>query len=53
MVDYVPKNHFTQVRIQVSFILKGDKVWLFVANFLVLESFVFAAVHVGQVTVFL
>ena len=36
----IPKNHLTQVRIQVSFILKGARwVWL-VTNFLVLESFV-------------
>ena len=31
----VPKNRFTQVRIQACFILKGEIVWLFVANLLV------------------
>ena len=28
-----PKNHPTWVRIQISFTPKGDEVWLFVANF--------------------
>ena len=32
--------------------LKGEGVWLVVAHFLVLESFVLAVVHVGVVTVF-
>ena len=32
----VPKNHPNQVRIWVSFILKGERMWLVVANFLVL-----------------
>ena len=35
----VPKNHLTQVRIQASFILKGEGVWPLVA------IFVLAAVH--------
>ena len=35
------RNHIIQVRIQISFILKGKGVWLVVANFLVLESFKF------------
>ena len=35
------------------FILPEEGVWLVVANFLVPESFVFAAVHVGLVTVLL
>ena len=46
----VPKNHLTQDRIQASFVLKGEEVWLVVTNFLVSESFVLAAVHIGQVT---
>ena len=41
----VPKNHLTQVGIQASFILKGERVWLVVADFLVQESFVLAAVY--------
>ena len=49
----VPKNHLIGVRIQASFILNGEGVWLVVADFLVLESFVLAAVHVGQVAMFL
>ena len=49
----IPKNHLTQVRIQASFILKGEEVWLAVINFLVSESFILAAIHVGQVTMFL
>ena len=49
----VPKNHLTQVRIQASFILKGEGVWLVAGNFLVLEFFVPSAVHVGPVTIFL
>lgn len=35
-----------------SFILKGEGVYLVVAHFLVQESFVLAAVRVGQVTMF-
>ena len=42
-----------QVRIQASFILKGKEVWLVVADFLVPESFVLAAVHIGLDTMFL
>ena len=49
----VPKKHLPQVRIQASFILKGEEVWLAVINFLVSESFILAAIHVGQVTMFL
>ena len=30
-----------------------ERTWLVVADFLVLESFVLAAVHIGQVTMFL
>ena len=48
----VPKNHLPQVRIQASFLLKGEGVWLVIADFLV-ESFVLAAGHVGLVTMFL
>ena len=43
----------TRVIVQAAFILKGEEVWLFVANFLVPESFVLAAVHIGQVMIFL
>ena len=49
----VLENHLTPVRIQASFILKRGEAWLVVADFLVQESFVLAAVHVGQVTMFL
>ena len=49
----VPKNHLTQVRIQASFIIKLEGVWLVAANFLVLESFVLAVVRVGLVIMFL
>jgi len=49
----VPKNHLARVRIQASFILKGEGLWLAVADILVLESFVLAAVQVGQVKMFL
>ena len=49
----IPKNHLTRVRIQASFLLKGEGVWLVVVNFLMPESFVLAAVHLGQVTMFL
>ena len=41
------------VRIQASFILKGERVWLVVASFLVSQSFVLTTVQVGQVTMFL
>ena len=53
MVDWFPKNHLTQVRIQTSFILKGEGVCLVPTNFLVPESFVLADVHIGQVSMFL
>ena len=49
----VSQNHLPQVKAQASFILKGEGVWLVVANLLVRESFVLAAVHVGPVTMFL
>ena len=42
------KNHLTWVRIQASFIMKGEGEWLVFAYFLVLESFVLAAGHKGQ-----
>ena len=48
MVNLSPK-----VRIQVSFVPKGERMWLVVGNFLLQESFVLAAVHVGVVTMFL
>ena len=53
MLNYCPRNHTTRVRSQASFILKGEGLWLVVANFLVPESFVLAVVHAGLVTVFL
>ena len=49
----VPKNHLAKVRIQLSFILKGERVWLVVAHFFVSEAFILAAVKVGQVMMFL
>ena len=49
----VPKKHLPQVRIQASFIIKLEGVWLVAANFLVLESFVLAVVRVGLVIMFL
>ena len=49
----VPKNPLARVRIQASFILKVDGVWLVVANILVSESFVLATVQVGHVMIFL
>ena len=53
MVNYCPRNHATWARSQASFILKGEGLWLVLANFLVPESFVLTVVHVGLVTVFL
>ena len=47
----VPQTHLPQAGIQASFILKGEGVWLAVADFLVLESFVLADAHVGQVRI--
>lgn len=44
----VLENPLTQVRIQAAFIPKGEEVLVF-ENFLALESFVLAAVYVGQV----
>ena len=49
----VPNNHLLQVTIQASFVLKGEEVWLVVANFMVPESFVLAAVQIDQLTMFL
>ena len=46
------KTIITQFRIQASFILKWKEVWLMVANFLILESFVLAAALRGLVTMF-
>ena len=43
------KVHLTQVQIQASIILKGEAVGLVVANFLVLETFVIAAVQIDLV----
>lgn len=45
----VLENHLPPVRTQAPFILKGAGAWLVVASFLVSESFVLAAAHVGQV----
>ena len=47
----VPRNHLSQN--SHFFYTKGERVWLIVAEFLILESFVLAAVPVGLVTVFL
>ena len=49
----VPKNLLTEVRIQVSFILRVEGVWLVATNFLAWKSFVLAAVYIGQITIFL
>ena len=43
----------SQRSIQASFMLKGKGVWLVGADFLMLESFVLAAVRVGRGTMFL
>lgn len=37
----------TQVRIWASFIVKGKRMWQVIADFMVSESFVHAAVHIG------
>ena len=37
-----------ELKIEASFILKGEGLWLVVANFLVSESSVITAVHIGQ-----
>jgi hypothetical protein len=50
--DQVLKKPFYPIRIQVSFILKGEEMYLVVANFMS-ESFVLATVHTGQVKMFL
>ena len=42
-----------ELKIEASFILKGEGLWLVVANFLVSESSVITAVHIGQVTTLL
>ena len=52
MVDQCPKEP-SYLRQNSGFFLKGEGVWLVVANFLVPESFVLAAVLVGLVTMFL
>ena len=49
----VGKKHLNQVRIQGFFILKGERVLLVVANFMVSEFSVLAAVQVDQVMMFL
>ena len=43
---------FPELRIQSSFMLKGEGIWLAAAHFLVLENFVPTALHIGLVTVF-
>ena len=48
----VPSNHLTQLRIRASFVLKGERVMLVGANFLVSVSFVLVTVCVGQVRMF-
>ena len=40
-------------KLEFRLLLKGEGMWLVIANFLVQESFVLAAVHVGLVTMFL
>ena len=52
-MDSCPKEPSTPVRVQASFILKGEGVWLLVAHFLVPASFVLTNVHAGVVTMFL
>ena len=42
-----------ELKIEASFILNGEGLWLVVANFLESESSVITAVHIGQVTMFL
>ena len=49
----VLKNHFTPVRTQDTFILKGDVGVAVMANILMLEFFVLAVVQVGLVTMLL
>ena len=49
----VAKKHLNQVRIQVLFILTGERVLLVVANFMVSEFFVLAAVQVDKVMMLL
>ena len=40
-------------KLEFWLLLKGERVWLAVANFLMPEFFVFASVHLGVVTMFL
>ena len=42
-----------KLEFRLCFILKGVRMWLVVANFLILEFFVLAAVLLGLITVFL
>ena len=49
----VSRNRLTWVRIWVSFILKGKRVWLVIADFLAYDSIFSAAVQAGLVTMFL
>ena len=49
----VPENLLTEVRIQVSFKLRAEGVWLGATNFLAGKSFVLAAVYIGQIAIFL
>ena len=45
----VPKNHLPRVRIQASFILKAEGMWLIVA----ILAFVLGTIPIGLVTMFL
>ena len=52
----VPKNHVAWLIIQASFMVREEGIWKVVANYsscCKLESFLLAAVPVGQVMVFL
>ena len=49
----VIKNHLFQVRMQTSFMLKGEGMWLVVANLLGQESLALGAVSVALVAIFL
>lgn len=52
-VDQSPQERLGGLRIQDPFILKGEGVWLLVVGFLLWDSFVLTAAHIGQVTMFL
>ena len=52
-VGQSPEECLGRLRLQDPFILKAEGVWLLVVNFLLWDSFVLAAAHVGQVTMFL